>query len=99
MAVAHFPSESVLTCATFFETANAGDVMASSVAAATQVASTTLLNGASHRWLGRGDQACPQERDVTRSPRRAARARRAPRGSPIDCAPTTTRPRAGRCTI
>src|SRR5215207_10508083 len=82
MAVAHFPSGSVLTCATFFETANAGDVMASSVAATTQVASTPLLNDASHRLLEFGDQATPHEREMTRAYRVASRALRAPRGSP-----------------
>src|SRR4051812_17967698 len=43
MAVAHFPSGSVLTWSTFFDAANAGDVITSSDAMAPQVAPIPLL--------------------------------------------------------
>src|SRR5215212_3235899 len=85
MAVAHFPSGSVLTCSTFLETANAGDVGASSVAEATQVASAPLLNDSSHRSSELGTQTTPHERPMTHLPLPVAlrlRARRAEHDRP-----------------
>src|SRR3954452_8674764 len=71
MAVAHFPSGSVLTWSTFFETANAGDVITSSDAIAPQVASAPLRNDASPgRWNLRA-HLTPPERAMTRSRARA----------------------------
>src|SRR6185503_19855883 len=65
MAVAHFPSGSVLTWSTFLDTANAGDVITSSDAIAPQVANTPLRNYASHRSLELGLHPTPHRRAMT----------------------------------
>src|SRR5215217_8659637 len=104
MAVAHFPSGSVLTCSTFFDTANAGDVITSSDATAPQVANTPLLNDASHRLLESGPHYAPRAGDgalarLRGSPPRARRktARKRP-DSPLPAAPAMARSCGGSAT-
>ena len=82
MAVAHFPSGSVLTCATFFETANAGDASREQRRSSDAGHQYPSPHAASPQSLELAEQTTPRERE-TSAPPVAASAGRQPVGDVV----------------